>query len=326
MSMYPPSENATSEGWGDWYGVVNIDGYYTPLHVPDSQTFYNDSELQLPLHLLSGSFGTYTSVEDADHASLQPSSGYGYAGPHVARRDSEMLRPASLTSLDAGSPPMPHASNTFGSCFDYNEASDTASWGSCGPHPQQALQHSHLGATRRASGLVSAPIPPDAALEPVSPTSTLLGSMKRTDPPLRQTTTGIMPHRQNPKSASDEYTARWIKGNGTDRAGWCGLCSSWHKLKDSAYWYHMHYTHGISCTTGKRFDEPIATRQACGAVDCEVLCGSCRQWIYIGRSDKWRTPYYRHAYRCQAKNNIVGHSARSRPKSTSPQRSKSKQT
>ncbi|KAK1063813.1 hypothetical protein LTR12_014153 [Friedmanniomyces endolithicus] len=48
--------------------------------------------------------------------------------------------------------------------------------------------------------------------------------------------------RQNPRFEGDLYAALWVSGEGADRIGWCGYCSSWHKLKDSAYWYHMQYS------------------------------------------------------------------------------------
>ncbi|CAK1355291.1 unnamed protein product [Cercospora beticola] len=64
----------------------------------------------------------------------------------------------------------------------------------------------------------------------------------RTEPTCPGPLAELMPRRQSPRFAGDEYTARWVRGYGTDRAGWCGFCSSWHKLKDSAYWYHMHYS------------------------------------------------------------------------------------
>lgn len=59
---------------------------------------------------------------------------------------------------------------------------------------------------------------------------------------------------QQPRFEADLYTARWVRGEGTGRAGthpdivharrryrtnastgWCGFCSTWHKLKDSAF-------------------------------------------------------------------------------------------
>jgi hypothetical protein len=54
----------------------------------------------------------------------------------------------------------------------------------------------------------------------------------RTVPP---DTSGLQ--RQDPRSEGDLYTAPFIKGEGVERMGWCSFCSSWHKLKDSAYWY-----------------------------------------------------------------------------------------
>ncbi|PPJ51803.1 hypothetical protein CBER1_09439 [Cercospora berteroae] len=141
----------------------------------------------------------------------------------------------------------------------------------------------------------------------------------RTEPTCPGPLAELMPRRQSPRFAGDEYTARWVRGYGTDRAGWCGFCSSWHKLKDSAYWYHMHYSHGISCATGKPFEAPQARRNAEGAVGFEVLCGCCNQWVYVGRLDRWQTPYYRHAYKCQMKNRFgVDRFRVGRPKSTSP--------
>lgn len=79
----------------------------------------------------------------------------------------------------------------------------------------------------------------------------------------------------------------------------CLFVPSRHKLKDSAYWYHMHYTHGISCATGKFFSAPRAGRSAQGVVGYDALCSNCDQWVYVGRLDRWHTPYFRHAYKCQ---------------------------
>ncbi|KAF2207463.1 hypothetical protein CERZMDRAFT_119045 [Cercospora zeae-maydis SCOH1-5] len=69
------------------------------------------------------------------------------------------------------------------------------------------------------------------------------------EPPYPGSPAEPVPRRQSPRFVGDEYTARWVRGNGTDRAGWCRLCSSWHKLKDSAYWYHMHYSPVGLCRT-----------------------------------------------------------------------------
>ena len=86
--------------------------------------------------------------------------------------------------------------------------------------------------------------PADAGSDLFSPL--LLPRTKPTDSMSDQRLQG-----QHPRFDGDLYTAEWIRGEGSDRAGWCGFCSSWHRMKDSAFWYHMHYSHGISYTTGK---------------------------------------------------------------------------
>jgi hypothetical protein len=70
--------------------------------------------------------------------------------------------------------------------------------------------------------------------------STALGA--KVDPPYASHDQGIQ--RQRPRFDGDVYTASWVRGEGHERAGWCGFCSTWHKMRDSAFWYHMHYSHG----------------------------------------------------------------------------------
>lgn len=133
------------------------------------------------------------------------------------------------------------------------------------------------------------------------------------------------PRRQDPRWDGDEYAARWVRGEGIARTGFCGICSTWHKLKDSAYWYHMHYTHGISCATGKFFDPPRAGRRSRSAqggvpphvIGYDALCSSCDQWVYVGRLDRWHTPYFRHAYKCQTRPRVSSSSSSSSSSSRS---------
>jgi len=109
-------------------------------------------------------------------------------------------------------------------------------------------------------------------------------------------------HQQSPRFDGDLYTTGFVRGRGRDRSGWCGYCSCWFRLKDSAYWYHVHYTHGISCATGLPFPPPEGQRKPRACDDWEVLCGGCKRWITVGKGeDRSRTAYFRHAYRCQNK-------------------------
>ena len=123
----------------------------------------------------------------------------------------------------------------------------------------------------------------------------------RANPPSTHDDTGQLLQKQTPKFAGDLYTALWIRGEGTERAGWCGFCCKWYKLKDSAYWYHLHYSHGISCATGQPLDRPRELRWRPATSGYEALCGNCAEWVSIGKGQKVCTTYFRHAYKCATK-------------------------
>lgn len=59
----------------------------------------------------------------------------------------------------------------------------------------------------------------------------LLDSTQRTDPPSCKDKM----QEQKPKSDLVLYTPLWVRGEGAERAGWCGFCPSWHRLKDSTF-------------------------------------------------------------------------------------------
>ena len=65
----------------------------------------------------------------------------------------------------------------------------------------------------------------------------------RIDPPYASEDRNIQ--QQKPRFEGDQYTAPFVRGQGIERAGWCSFCCTWHKMKDSAFWYHMHYSHGM---------------------------------------------------------------------------------
>lgn len=78
---------------------------------------------------------------------------------------------------------------------------------------------------------------PSNNLEPAQ--SPHIIEQRRFDPPLVPCVDGAMPRQQLPRFVGDEYAASWIRGTGVERVGWCGFCPTWHRLKDSAYWYHV---------------------------------------------------------------------------------------
>jgi hypothetical protein len=120
----------------------------------------------------------------------------------------------------------------------------------------------------------------------------------------------LHPRQQPARFTGDLYTPTYVRGDGATRAGWCTLCSTWHTLKESAYWYHMHFAHGISCATGKSMPVPLRSRSTAGAArgvgDSEALCGCCGRWVLIVTGEKGRTAWWRHAYRCKFKEGGVG--------------------
>jgi len=133
----------------------------------------------------------------------------------------------------------------------------------------------------------------------------------------------LHPRQQPARFEGDLYTPTFVRGDGPTRAGWCAYCSSWLTLKDSAYWYHMHFAHGISCATGKHLPGPVRCRATAGAArgvgDAEWLCGGCGRWVLIVTGEKGRTAWWRHAYRCKFKDGEVG-KERKRGKSASPRK------
>jgi hypothetical protein len=96
------------------------------------------------------------------------------------------------------------------------------------------------------------------------------------------------PHFQPPRFPNDQYTPVWTRGSGSEREGRCSLCQPpvWLKLKQSAYWYHMNYVHGISASTGLPYPEPLKYRLSLGRnsdmVKCEGWCGECKAWKTVG--------------------------------------------
>jgi hypothetical protein len=94
-------------------------------------------------------------------------------------------------------------------------------------------------------------------------------------------------HLRDRRSEHDRYTPVWIRGRGVEREGLCPLCEPqvWFKIKQSAYWYHMNFFHGISAATGRPYKLPISYRLSPssrnGFRNVEGHCGSCLHWILI---------------------------------------------
>ncbi len=87
------------------------------------------------------------------------------------------------------------------------------------------------------------------------------------------------------RSDTDFYSPVWIRGRGVEREGLCPLCEPavWLKIKQSAYWYHMNFFHGISAATNRPYKRPISYRYSSELTSFKVdgHCGNCLQWIQL---------------------------------------------
>ncbi|KAI8137875.1 hypothetical protein BJV82DRAFT_674318 [Fennellomyces sp. T-0311] len=108
-----------------------------------------------------------------------------------------------------------------------------------------------------------------------------------------------VPRRQKLRYEGDEYTPKWVRYTGQLKEGYCDSCKpgKWLQLKNSAYWYHKQFFHGISSVSGKRFMEPLEQRAGDHDV-VEGLCHQCRQFVPICNAKrKTSVLWYRHAHK-----------------------------
>jgi hypothetical protein len=112
------------------------------------------------------------------------------------------------------------------------------------------------------------------------------------------------PRAQPVKSKSDQYTPRWVRYSGAKKEGLCDLCvpEKWLQLKDSAFWYHKQFFHGISSACGTPFQPPTAHRAVWEGnsngtgvsvnLMAEGKCGQCKEWIPMFKNKKRFSHYF----------------------------------
>ncbi|OMH80715.1 Meiotic expression up-regulated protein 26 [Zancudomyces culisetae] len=108
------------------------------------------------------------------------------------------------------------------------------------------------------------------------------------------------PRRQKLRFSDDLYTPMWVRNTGQLKEGFCDTCSpgKWLQLKNSAYWYHKQFYHGISSVSGKPFVKPLQICQTSNDT-VEGLCHQCHQWIVIATSKRQNSVlWFRHAHKC----------------------------
>ncbi len=131
---------------------------------------------------------------------------------------------------------------------------------------------------------------------------------------------------KQPRFEGDIYTPKYQRGVGETKEGFCSLCNPgvWLRIKQSSYWYHMNYHHGISAATGRPYEQPehieLEAIESGENVLVRIsgLCGCCEKFIciasvYLTDEQKESTaqldelinvnnlnfqPWYRHCQRC----------------------------
>ncbi|CAO3679042.1 unnamed protein product [Rhizopus stolonifer] len=106
--------------------------------------------------------------------------------------------------------------------------------------------------------------------------------------------------KQNPRFIGDQYTPEWVRYCKQSKEGLCDTCvpGKWLQLKNSTYWYHKQFHHGISAVSGKLFVQPLETRWR-DDENVEGLCHQCLRWIHVRSSKKDNSSlWYKHAHKC----------------------------
>ncbi|KAJ1865591.1 hypothetical protein LPJ78_002599 [Coemansia sp. RSA 989] len=109
-----------------------------------------------------------------------------------------------------------------------------------------------------------------------------------------------MPRRQKVRFGEDLYTPTWVRGSGQQKEGFCDTCSpgKWLQLKNSAFWYHKQFFHGISSVSGRPFIRPVQVRHYDADI-IEGLCHQCQQWVPIANAKRRNSVlWFRHAHKC----------------------------
>ncbi|GAA5884040.1 hypothetical protein JCM6882_002112 [Rhodosporidiobolus microsporus] len=124
---------------------------------------------------------------------------------------------------------------------------------------------------------------------------------------------GGEPVEQKLRFEEDQYTPAWVRFEKTKKEGWCALCpgdGKWLQLKNSAYWYHRQFIHGVSSSSGHYFLPPLELRKEGENGRVIGLCHGCAEWHPYqssgknnnssGRVGNDRPPsqWFHHAHKC----------------------------
>jgi hypothetical protein len=117
-----------------------------------------------------------------------------------------------------------------------------------------------------------------------------------------------IPRRQKLRFTGDQYTPKWVRYTAEAKEGYCDTCQSgkWLQLKNSKFWYHKQFFHGISSVSGKPFESPLEQREGKNE-HIEGLCHQCKEYVTICTNSTKRKScalWYRHAHKVKKKKGI----------------------
>ncbi|KAI8365224.1 uncharacterized protein BYT42DRAFT_589230 [Radiomyces spectabilis] len=303
-------------------GFYGDDIVMTPTELPSDTSSPCLSSLhqppmtaQLTWQQSSTSLSTSKRAFSADHGSSFSSlSTIASSSPSTSTTNTSVIYPfsssstASLssisTSLSASTSSLPQRKRSLAHIITPMDVTSEADPVSCGS--------SLLSPTTAIVPSFSEPIPTASAIQDMdtwsrSLSSSLLQPPKRTKScsPCREDQTekaDAVPRRQKLRYEGDNYTPKWVRYTGHRKEGYCDSCEpggKWLQLKNSAYWYHKQFFHGISSVSGKPFLDPIDQRVGPQQDTIEGLCHQCRQYVLIcnGRRKNNNVLWYRHAHK-----------------------------
>ncbi|ORY00639.1 hypothetical protein K493DRAFT_278643 [Basidiobolus meristosporus CBS 931.73] len=107
------------------------------------------------------------------------------------------------------------------------------------------------------------------------------------------------PRRQKARFDGDLYTPQWVRYSGQTKEGFCQHCKpgKWLQLKNSAYWYHVQFYHGISATSGHYYRAPLQMSTFENGI--KGVCHQCREVVAVCHAKKKDMAlWFRHAHKC----------------------------
>ncbi|KAI5148777.1 hypothetical protein ENBRE01_0527 [Enteropsectra breve] len=106
------------------------------------------------------------------------------------------------------------------------------------------------------------------------------------------------------------YVPSATRGKGPTKEAFCRLCRGWFRMKNSSYWYHMNYIHGIN-KNGKRIPEPVLRKKHSALKEnkdkkYEGFCKECGKWLVLGNTEKGiKFGWYKHWQREHSKSKTI---------------------